>query len=42
VDGEETTVNAREYTRESLGDGEKEEEKKKERGTRGRGRKSHG
>lgn len=41
VDDEETTVSAREYTRESLGSGEEEEEEK-ERTTMGRERKSHG
>lgn len=38
VNGEETTVSAREYTRESLGDGEEEEEEKEEKRTRGRER----
>lgn len=42
VNGEETTVSAREYTRESLGDGEEEVEEKEEKRTRGRERKSHG
>lgn len=43
MDGEETTMSAREYTRESLGNAEEEEEEAKEkRRTMGRERKSHG
>lgn len=42
VDGEETTMSAREYTRESLGNAEEEEEAKEKRKTMGRERKSHG
>lgn len=41
ANGEEMMVNAREYTRESLGDGEEEEKEEKER-TRDGERKNHG